>query len=189
MPRYVDHDARRRHMAETAAGLVGRDGLEALTFRNVSDAAGSSTTVLTHYFADKSELMLWTFRVVAERSGARFDAAKARGGGLLECIEALLPLDAARQRDWRVLTCYWGMATSDPGLAQAQARHVRSGQRRIEALLRERYPDRDRRDLELAAAGLVAMVNGLGAHNALDPEHWSAAKQRRIVRQELALLG
>ena len=58
MPRYVDHDARRRHMAETAADLVGRDGLEALTFRNVAEAARSSTTVLTHYFADKSELLV-----------------------------------------------------------------------------------------------------------------------------------
>jgi AcrR family transcriptional regulator len=175
-------------MAETAADLVGSHGLDALTFRNVADAAGSSTTVLTHYFADKRELMLWTFEVVAERSGARFDMAKQRGGGLPECLEALLPLDAQGRRDWRLLTCYWGMATSDTGLAEAQARHVRSGQRRIEALLRERYPQRDRRELELVAARLVAVVNGLGAHNALDPEHWSAAKQRRILRNELASL-
>jgi AcrR family transcriptional regulator len=175
-------------MAETAAELVGNRGLDALTFRNVAEAAGSSTTVLTHYFADKRELMLWTFEVVAERSGARFDAARERGGGVLECVESLLPLDRERQRDWRLLTCYWGMATSDKVLAEAQARHVRSGQRRIETLLRERYPDRDRPELALIAARLVAVVNGLGAHSALDPAHWSPATQRRIIRNELGSL-
>src|SRR5580765_3174531 len=149
MPKYVDHDARRRFIAATAAQLVATRGLDALTFRNVAVAAGSSTTVVTHYFADKRELLLWTFQIVAERSGARFDKARERGGGLRECLESLLPLDAARQTDWRLLTCYWGMAVSDSGLASAQARHVRSGQRRIEVLLREQYPDRDPRELEV----------------------------------------
>ena len=53
MPRYVDHETRRRHIAATAAQIAGTRGLEALTYRNVADAAGSSTTVLTHYFAGR----------------------------------------------------------------------------------------------------------------------------------------
>ena len=67
--------------------------MEALTFRNVAEAAGSSTTVLTHYFAGKRDLLQFTFEAVAERSGARFDEAQRHGGGLRECLEALLPLD------------------------------------------------------------------------------------------------
>src|SRR6201997_2574134 len=139
MPRYVDHDARRRHIAATAAELVGTRGLEALTFRNVAEAAGSSTTVLTHYFSGKRDLLQFTFEAVAERSGARFDEAQRGGGGLRDCLEALLPLDPGRQTEWRLLTCYWGTAVSDPSLAKAQARHVRSAQRRIESLLRQHY--------------------------------------------------
>jgi AcrR family transcriptional regulator len=240
MPRYVDHDARRRHIAATAAELVGTRGLEALTFRNVADAAGSSTTVLTHYFADKRDLLLSTFQAVAKRSGARFDEAKRRGGGLRECLEALLPLDAERQTEWRLLTCYWGTAVSDPGLAGEQARHVRSAQRRIESLLREQHPqaaDAERQtewrlltcywgtavsdpglageqarhvrsaqrriesllreqhpqaadaEREVVARRLITLVHGLGAHGALDPDHWSPAEQRRVLRHELGSLG
>ena len=177
MPRYVDHDARRRHIAATAAELVGTRGLEALTFRNVADAAGSSTTVLTHYFADKRDLLLSTYQAVAERSGTRFDEAKRRGGGLRECLEALLPLDAERQTEWRLLTCYWGTAVSDPGLAGEQARHVRSAQRRIESLLREQYPQAADAEREVVARRLVTLVQGLGAHGALDPDHWSPVEQ------------
>ncbi len=189
MPRYVDHDARRRHIAATAAELVGTRGLDALTFRNVAEAAGASTTVLTHYFADKRDLLLATFDTVAQRSGERFDAAHGSGGGLRECLEALLPLDRERQTDWRLLTCYWGMAVSDPALAREQARHVRSAQRRIEAKLCETDPATDPDDVELRARRLVSLVQGLGAHHVLDPRHWSAAKQRAVLAHELRELG
>jgi AcrR family transcriptional regulator len=189
MPRYVDHEARRRHIAATAAELVGTRGLEALTFRNVAEAAGSSTTVLTHYFTDKSDLLRFTFEVVAERSGARFDEAQRQGGSLRECLEALLPLDPERQTEWRLLTCYWGMAVSDPNLAQAEARHVRSAQRRIESLLRQHDPRIAGAELEIAARLLVTLVHGLGAHSALDPEHWSPTDQRRVLAHELSSLG
>jgi AcrR family transcriptional regulator len=188
MPRYVDHDARRRHIAATAAELVGTRGLEALTFRNVAEAAGSSTTVLTHYFTDKRDLLRSTFEAVAERSGARFDEAQRHGGGLRECLEALLPLDPERQTEWRLLTCYWGMAVSDPNLAQAEARHVRSAQRRIESLLRQHHPQIADAELEVAARRLVTLVHGLGAHSALDPGHWSPADQRRVLAHELSSL-
>ena len=189
MPRYVDHDARRRHIAATAAELVGTRGLEALTFRNVAEAAGSSTTVLTHYFTDKRDLLLSTFEAVAERSGARFDEVQRQGGGLRECLEALLPLDPGRQTEWRLLTCYWGMAVSDPNLAKAQARHVRSAQRRIESLLRQHRGQVAGSDPEVMARRLVTLVHGLGAHSALDPEHWSPADQRRVLADELSSLG
>jgi AcrR family transcriptional regulator len=189
MPRYVDHDARRRRIAATAAQIAGARGLEALTYRNLADATGSSTTVLTHYFADKRDLLLATFQAVAERSGDRFDEAKRRGRGLRECLEALLPIDAERQTEWRVLTCYWGTAVSDPDAAGEQARHVRSAQDRIEALLRERYPQTTEAELEVMARRLAAVVHGLGAHSALDPRHWSPAEQRRVLRHELGSLG
>jgi len=189
MPRYVDHDARRRHIAATAAELVGTRGLEALTFRNVAEAAGSSTTVLTHYFADKRDLLQSTFEAVAERSGARFDEARRHGGGLRECLEALLPLDPERQTEWRLLTCYWGMAVSDPDLASAQAQHVRSAQRRIESLLGLHCSQAPGAELEVVARRLVTLVHGLGAHSALDPGHWSPAEQRRVLAAELSSLG
>ena len=189
MPRYVDHAARRRHVAATAAELVGTHGLDALTFRNVADAAGCSTAVVTHYFADKRDLLLSTFREVADRLGARFDEAQRRGGGLRGCLETLLPLDAARRTEWRLLTCFWGVAISDPEFAAEDAGHVRSAQVRIQALLRRDHPAVVDAELELVARRLVTIVHGLGAQSALDPEHWSAAQQRRVLAHELGSLA
>ena len=188
MPRHVDHVARRRRVAATAAELVGTHGLDALTFRNVADAAGYSTTVVTHYFADKRDLLLSTFREVADRLGARFDEAQRRGGDLRACLEALLPLDAARRTEWRLLTCFWGVAISDPEFAAEDASHVRSAQGRIKDLLRRDHPDVVEVELELASRRLVTIVHGLGAQCALDPEHWSPVQQRRVLAHELGAL-
>jgi hypothetical protein len=131
MPRYVDHDARRSHIAATAAELVGTRGLEALTFRNVAEAAGSSGRPDTT--RRQAHLLPSTFRPSrAVRRPVR--RAKRRGGGLHSARRRCF-LDAERQTEWRLPTCYWGTAVSDPGLAGEQARHGRSAQRRIESLL------------------------------------------------------
>jgi AcrR family transcriptional regulator len=188
MPRYVDHASRRRHVASTAAELVGTHGLDALTFRNVAEAAGCSTTVVTHYFADKRDLLLSTFREVADRLAARFDEADRRGGGVRACLEALLPLDAGRRTEWRLLTCFWGVAISDPEFAAEDAGHVRSAQGRIKELLRREHPDVVEAELEVAARRLVTIVHGLGAESALDPDHWSPAQLRRVLSHELGSL-
>jgi AcrR family transcriptional regulator len=189
MPRHVDHAARRRHVAATAAELVGTHGLDALTFRNVADAAGCSTTVVTHYFTDKRDLLLSTFREVAGRLGARFDEAQRKGSGLRGCLETLLPLDAARRTEWRLLTCFWGVAISDPEFAAEDAGQVRSAQARIMALLQQDHPDGVAAELDVVARRLVTIVHGLGAESALDPDHWSAAQQRRVLLHELGSLG
>ena len=186
MPRYVDHEARRRFMAETAARVVGEHGLDALTFRNVARAAGSSTTVLTHYFADKHDLMLSTYEFVAARQAERLELVKQRRGSLYDFLLALLPIDDIRRTEWRLLTCYWGLAISDPRLAEAQARHVRSAQRRIEAMVREARPDAKASEVELIARRLGTLVQGLGSHHALDPDYWPPSKLRRVLAHEIA---
>jgi AcrR family transcriptional regulator len=182
----VDQDARRREIVRTASELVAAHGLEALTIRNVAAAVGASTTILTHYFVDKRDLMLATFRAVADRSGRRFDEVQQHGGDLRKCLEALLPLDPERQADWRLRTCFWGMCISDAALAQEEIRHVHSAHSRVEVLLRQQYPQAREADLRLAARALVTVIHGLGARHALDPDTWPAAEQRRILARELA---
>ena len=186
MPRHVDHAARRRHVAATAAELVGTHGLDALTFRNVADAAGYSTTVVTHYFADKRDLLLSTFREVADRLGARFDEAQtARRRAARPASRRCFRSTPARRTEWRLLTCFWGVAISDPEFAAEDAGHVRSAQARIKALLRRDHPDVVDAELDVVSRRLVTIVHGLGAQSALDPEHWSAAQQRRVLAHEL----
>lgn len=189
MPRYVDHAARRDLVARVAADLAADQGLEAMTVRRVAQAAGFSTTVVSHYFADRRDLMATTYRAAAARSSERFDAALVDSDDpLQDCLEALLPLDVERRRDWRLWFAFWAMATADAHLAAEQAGRVRSARARITRVLSaERDGGRVRTDVDLpeAAYGLLVLVHGLGTHAVFDQDHWTPARQRAAVANQL----
>ena len=73
MPKQVDHERRRRAVAAVAADLVAAEGRRALTVRNVADAAGYSTTVVSHYFDDLADLLRLSAMIPGIASEAIFD--------------------------------------------------------------------------------------------------------------------
>src|SRR6188472_4105948 len=73
MPRIVDVDVRRAELTDATARVIARSGIEAATMREIAAEAGWTTGALTHYFADKRELLLATFQssVAAGRAARR----------------------------------------------------------------------------------------------------------------------
>ena len=63
MPKIVDHEQRRREVALAAARIIIDSGRSALTVRNVAQATGWSTTVVSHYFDDIAELFYETYSI------------------------------------------------------------------------------------------------------------------------------
>lgn len=190
MPRHVDHEARRDLVARVAADLVAEQGLEALTVRRVAEATGHSTTVVSHYFADRRDLVRATYRAAAARSSARFDDALVdTDDPLLACLEALLPLDEQRARDVRIWLAFWAMAVADAELAEEQDARVQSARRRLgDVLAAEQVRGRVREDLDLADVTyrLLVLVHGVGTHAAFDRVYWTPDRQRQAVADALA---
>ncbi len=197
MPRYVDHDARREQVALIAADLVATFGAEALTFRQVAEAAGCSTAIVSHYFADKRDLLLSTYRTASSRSLDRFIAA-ANGDGegdsdrVRACLESLLPLDEKRRKDWSLWFAFWGIAVFDPTLAAEQRDRVRTASARIRHLLEQETPGGrglPPPDSERAARRLLLLVHGIGTQALFDPGYWSPSRQRQVLGEELDIVG
>jgi AcrR family transcriptional regulator len=191
MPKFVDHNARRRFVTEVAAELIAAGGVEALTVRGVAAAAGWSTAVVSHYFADKRDLLRSTFRAAANRSTARFSAAASSDQrSMTGCLEALLPMEEDSRRDWRVFVAFWGTAASDEELAIEQRERVRSARERIEILLSEQLPPgRSDSDIRTIARGLLTLVQGIASQAVFDPEDWTPRRQAEQLRQGLALMA
>lgn len=172
-----------------AADLVAERGVTALTVRNVADAAGTSTAIVSHYFQDKRHLLLETYRAAANRSTVRFEAAANEPGARLgDCLEALLPTDAERMTDWRLFYAFWGIATTDPELAAEQASRTRSARKRIERVIRLQADlggEDSVSDAAIVARRLLALVQGIAMQAVFDPEDWTARKQRTFLQSEL----
>jgi AcrR family transcriptional regulator len=193
VPRKVDHEQRRSEVTSIAAELVARGGRGALTVRGVAEAAGCSTTVVSHYFDDMSHLLHETYALSVRRSRRRVDAVIALDPyDLVGLVEAVLPLDARRTDDWRIWLAFWGDALASSAFAREQRQRARTATRRFRTCLdllvaQGRLPAS--LDTEVAADRISVLVPGIAAEAIFDPRRWTAARQRRVLLAELAALG
>jgi AcrR family transcriptional regulator len=192
MPIQVDREGQREHVTSLAARLVAQEGVAALTFRRMAEAAGSSTAIVSTYFTDKRDLLLSTFRAAASRTTIRFEAAIDAGGSLQDCLEAWLPLDEDRLTDWRVILAFWGVAVTDPELAAVQDGHVGRARVRVEKLLQserggsaDSWPPAER---ERLAQQILALMLGIALQAVFEPAASASLPQQVLLRDGLARL-
>ncbi|UUN25303.1 TetR/AcrR family transcriptional regulator [Streptomyces sp. FIT100] len=163
MPRKVDHQERRELLANALMNLAAARGLEGVSLRHVATEAGVSTGMVQHYFRTKDEMMTFALGMVMDRIRERSQAA-AVPNSPRELVRALLlqvlPLDEPRRLENHVVLAFLAYAAVKPSIA--------SGLREDAAAMRTFLADQlraagaDRADPERAAAGLLALVDGLG---------------------------
>ena len=188
MPAKVDADDRRRQLVLAAAELIADEGINALTNAKIAKRLSGSTTMVTHYFRSKRELVLDTYQTMASRSRARLEQAmRGSDDPLAACLHALLPLDDPTRLEWRVWLAYQGMSVGDPELTRIWASRAASAVDRITRLIEaERLPS----SIDPAMEGdrLFALIQGMSFQSIVDPKRWSPAYLRRIVDAELLRL-
>ena len=182
MPARHTHDRKRDEVAGVAAELIERAGLAAVTVREVAAAAGCSTTVVTHYFADKDELLLHTYRLVANRAQARIDRVlEADPLDLQGWCEALLPIDDSRRRNCKVWFAFWHAASDDATYAAEQRGWVLHARRVAQGILAKRGCPRG----AATARHLLALLMGVAVQAVFDAEDWPRARQIAFFRDEI----
>lgn len=193
MPRYIDPDQRRRDVIAAATDLVVTSGRAALTIRNVAEAVGSSTKSVSHYFADMAELLHATYAAAADRARNRIEAVIASDPSDVQgFVEALLPLDDERRRDWSVWFAFWSEALASDALGADQRERSRTTTARIERMLNKLSAEQridPSCDVADAARRIGALIPGIAGQALFDPSGWPPSRQRAIVAGELRLLG
>ena len=79
MPRHVDHDARRRQLAQAVCELIAEHGIEAVTLREVAARAGVSMGAVQRAFA-KDGMLLFALEYVITRVTERGQQRVADSG-------------------------------------------------------------------------------------------------------------
>lgn len=117
MPKVVDHRQRRQELVEATWRIIARHGISGATMRQIAAEAGFANGALKPYFPTKAELIEATYAFVFDRTNRRVDAA-AQGRRGLAALEAfcreVLPLDAERLDEARVVISFWQEAAHDP---------------------------------------------------------------------------
>jgi AcrR family transcriptional regulator len=192
MPVSVDHEARRTQVVAVASRLIAEAGLEAVTFRDVAEAADCSTAIVSHYFHNKRELLVLTYHSSIERGTQRCEAALASAEGDLKAYLAeLMPLDDERVIEWKIWLAFWAKAVADPEIAQLQRNCIlrtRSNLVRVMTNLTRRGAFQGGLDLPREARRLLTLLIGIAVQVLFDPEDWPASRQHALIDAELKKL-
>ena len=190
MPLVVDHEVRRREVAEIAYGLIVKGSTDAATVRNVAAAAGYSTNIVSHYFSGKKDLLQATFDLSLASSWELLVNA-INTGDLQQVLEALLPIDDIQSHNWRIWFAFWGAAVSDQDFAEQQAKQAQN----IRLILRNFYTESgfcpaslSTEAVEDLARTTVSIIVGLATQASFDPVDWPAEKQRKVIRDHIHFL-
>jgi AcrR family transcriptional regulator len=177
VPKVVDHAQRRRELVDATWAVVAAEGIEAATVRRIAEQAGCTTGRITHYFADKEEVLVAALRRVHRAAGERMLAAIGQRSGL-EGLRAVLaealPLDEERILEWRVWLAFWGSAATSTSLQAEQHQRYREWRGLLKRVLTAAQRDGQLSasiDLDRLVDQIVALVDGFGLQGVLDPHH------------------
>lgn len=192
MPKIVDHEQRRQEIAAAAARVIAERGVDEVTMIAIGEAAGMTTGAVTHYFADKDEVILAALRWADSAMRARAQRAFETHDDVVSIVLEVLPTDRASRIEWIV----WGVFSERAARSRALMNEQRARNQwwleltaaEITRQQREGHVDPGL-DAELEAKLSIVMINGLGFLAAYDPESWPEAEQRRVLEHYFQPVG
>lgn len=160
MPRQVDHEARRRHIAAAVWRLAAAGGLEEATIRRVATEAGVPARQLQYYFGTREELLLGALDLLnadgeaeaQQRIAALGDAPSPREV-LRSVLHELLPLDENRRQRNLVHAAYFVRFLADHTLRE----RIRDTPPELENLIALLLPEEHRADADFLLAGAAGL--------------------------------
>jgi AcrR family transcriptional regulator len=191
LPKIVNHRERREEVVEATRRIILREGIEAATTRAIAREAGYSNGVLTHYFADKDDIMLSALHSSHRRIVERLRGKLAGQTGLAALRELLLdnlPLDDERVQESGLEIGFWSRSMTSPALLEAQRAEAEELRYLVRSLLgtaAEAGEITTTEDLDDVAERLLALVDGLSVHRLLYPDRLGAERLERLLGAEL----
>lgn len=187
----VDHEQRRRDIAEAVWRLLEQGGLEAATVRAVVTETGLSSGSIRYFFADQASLHAFAMSALADRVGERIRRAAQHPDPrerAMDMVAELMPLREDTERELRVWAAFVARSATSPrlaGLLTDQAHAIRALLHKVTADLVELGLLPPHADVDDHTANLNAVVDGLTFQLLHTPELISPDQARAVLRRAL----
>lgn len=192
MPKVVDHEERRRELAEAVWRIVQRDGIDHASVRAVAAESGWSSGSLRHYFPTQDSLLGFAMELAYRRFIARFERIDATSLGNRELLRAIaheiLALDEERGVEAAVLLSFLPRAMVEPSLHELErygTRELYTEVARVLAAAEEAGELRDGLVPMKAARRFIALIDGLNIHHQLGPDELTVDDMVEAVDEHL----
>jgi AcrR family transcriptional regulator len=175
----VDHEERKRLIAAKTLSLIAEEGIERATIRRIAEELGFSTRSITHYFADKGELIEWVADHMAETGFAIVAPLADDALELSECLVSMTAIDQRNRHLWKVYIALWDLSSRNAAMADWFQRWTRRINDLVAGTIARHHPGHE--DCEGSARKLIALVKGISVQSLLDPDTWTEAEVRTAV--------
>ncbi|GGA75075.1 TetR/AcrR family transcriptional regulator [Ornithinibacillus halotolerans] len=194
MPKIVNHEKKRKLIAEAAWKIIKNDGFEKASIRRVATEAGMSSGALRHYFSTQDEMLLFImdyfFDAGRERSNHK-EWSKYPLKTVEEVLLELVPIDEERKIETSV---WWIFAlrslTSE--VLKDKKDELTNGTYELSTSMLEILMLKgilsDSVNIELEKSRLSALVEGLSFHALLRPDVYTPEKVKEVIGYHLQSL-
>lgn len=182
MPRFVDHQERRRSILRAAASVLAEDGYANFSLRAIAHRMGGSSTLVTHYFSTRQELISALIEVVFDDAKIEHERLTRMPPGrerLSAVLEYFLPTDTESAEQERIRIALLPYRESDPTVGSFFARL--EGQMRDLLRFGVTGAVRDE-EVDFSVSLIRTWVNGIALSVVEHPELWATTLQRAIMQ-------
>jgi len=194
MPKIVDHDEKRKQIAEAAWNIIRKEGVEKASIRRVAAEAGMSSGALRHYFSTQDEMLLFIMNYYLEEGKKRSqnkEWSETPVQAVEEVLLELVPIDEEKKIETSV---WWILAlrslTSDT--IKDKKDEMTDGTYELANSMIEILALKgvlsDSMNAELEKSRLTALIEGLSIHALLRPDVYSPEKVKEVIRYHLETL-
>ncbi len=180
---------RRIEVSEAAWKVIVREGLDRTSMRAIARELDCTTGVVTHYFRDKQELILFALDRVTEKLKQAMEEVAARPVSvdrLIEMLCAFLPQDNKRQEILKVWVAFLGYAV---GRESLMLEHQTSAGELRDVIIQElkalQSAKKIRQDIDagVEANSLLALVNGIALDSLIQEKCLNPKQQKMVIQR------
>lgn len=184
----------RLKVAAAAMDLISRQGLKGASLRAIALELNCTTGVLTHYFRNKDELLVFVLEMIMTRL-SEIMVKQAIGIQGLQRLKvmmlAILPITSDKVTIWRAWLAFVGAALGDTQLVNEHKRHYAN----FKAFIRQELAELQiageidsKLNLDFEAAAWIATFDGIGVNIIAAPQSYSIEELDTLVSRYLKTL-
>lgn len=181
MPKLGMEPIRKAQLIKATFECIHKYGFAGTTIKRISNQAGASTGIISHYFGGKGGLLEATMRNLLKLLGRNAQQGTNLSDDPKDRLIAIINSNFAEQQITpeavTVWLAFWGQALHDPALARLQKVNIGRLRSNLRYWLKQLLPG------ELAcftADGLAALIDGLWLRGAFEDNGIQRKEARRI---------
>ncbi|RKQ34633.1 TetR/AcrR family transcriptional regulator [Oceanobacillus halophilus] len=194
MPKLVNHEQKRKLIAEAAWKIIINDGIEKASIRRVAAEAGMSSGALRHYFSTQDEMLLFIMDYFFDAGKKRSDHKEWSEDPLKAVEEVLLELVPINEEKIIETSVWWIFAlrslTSDA--LKEKKDELTDGTYVLANSMLEILTQKgillDSVNVELERSRLSALIEGMSFHALLRPDVYTPEMVKEVISYHLKTL-